>query len=97
MPLVVLSREASFLYGKDFRTGENTFARGALMAAELDDRIHQQSQGKKDLRDALRAVLQQTQKEHRPFKTDELSPLFQQATGVNVSEIFERSLQPPER
>ena len=97
MPLVVLSREASFLYGRDFRIGMNTFARGALMAAEIDDRIRELSQGKKDLRDALRALLLQTQKEQRPFKTDELSPLFQQATGVDVSEIFQRSLQPPER
>jgi predicted metalloprotease with PDZ domain len=97
MSTVVLSREASFLYSQDFRTGMNTFARGALMAAQMDDRIRQQSQGKKDLRDALRAVLLQTQKEHRPFKIEELVPLFQQATGVDVSEIFQYWLQPPER
>ncbi len=96
MPLVVLSREASFLYSQDFRTGMNTFARGALMAAQIDDRIREQSRGKKDLRDALRAVLLQTQKEHRPFKIEELAPLFQQATGVDVSEIFQHWLQPLE-
>ena len=96
MPIVVLSREASFLYSQDFRTGMNTFARGALMAAQMDDRIRKQSQGKKDLRDALRAVLLQTQEEHRPFKIEELAPLFHQATGVDVSEIFKHWLQPPE-
>jgi len=65
MSTIILSREAFFLYSQDFRTGMNTFARGSLMAAQIDDRIRQQSQGKRDLRDALRAVLLQTQKEHR--------------------------------
>ncbi|MGA8144962.1 MAG: hypothetical protein WB987_13830 [Candidatus Acidiferrales bacterium] len=96
MPIVELSREASFLYSLDFRTGMNTFARGALMAAQMDDRIREQSQGKKDLRDALRAVLLQTQTERRPFKIEELAPLFQRATGVDVSDIFQHWLQPPE-
>ena len=96
MPTVVLSREASFLYSQDFRTGMNIFARGALMAAQIDDRIRRQSQGKRDLRDALRAVLLQTQKEHRPFKIEELAPLFQQATGVDVSETFQHWLRPSE-
>ncbi len=85
MSTVVLSREASFLYSVDFRTGMNTFSRGSLMAAEMDDRIRQQTQGKKDLRDALRALIAHTQKEQRPFKVEELAPVFQQATGVNVS------------
>jgi predicted metalloprotease with PDZ domain len=96
MPTLVLSREASFLYSRDFRTGMNTFARGSLMAAQIDDRIRQQSQGKKDLRDALRAVLLQTQKEQRPFKIEELAPLFQQTTGVDVSEIFQHWFRPLE-
>ena len=95
MPMVVLSREASFLYSQDFRTGMNTFARGALMAAQMDDRIRQQSQGKGPAR-CPAAVLVQTQKEHRPFKIEELAPLFQQATGVDVSEIFQHWLQPLE-
>src|SRR5215469_8124674 len=76
MPTVVLSREASFLYEQDFRTGMNTFARGALMAAEMDDRIHQQSQGKKSLRDALRAIVLRTQNEQRPFKIGNCRPYF---------------------
>ena len=95
MPMVVLSREASFLYAKDFRIGMNTFARGALMAAEIDDRTRRQSQDKKDLRDALRALVLRTQKEQRPFKIEELAPLFQQATGVDVAEILQRWLRPP--
>jgi predicted metalloprotease with PDZ domain len=97
MSTVVLSREASFLYSQDFRTGMNTFARGALMASEMDDRIRRQSQGKKDLRDALRALLLRTQQEQRPFKIEELAPMFQQATGVDLGDILQHWLQPPER
>lgn len=96
MPTVVLSREASFLYAQDFRTGMDTFARGALMAAEMDDRIRLRSQGKESLRDALRAVVFHVQKEQRPFKIDELAPLFQQATGVDVGDILQHWLESPE-
>ena len=60
------------------------------MAAEMDDRIRQQSRGRKDLRDALRALVARTQKEQRPFRIDELAPVFQQATGVDVSDILQR-------
>jgi predicted metalloprotease with PDZ domain len=96
MSTVVLSREASFLYSVDFRIGLNTFSRGSLMAAEMDDRIRQQSQGKKDLRDALRELVARTQREQRPFRMDELAPLFQHATGVDISDILQRWMQPPD-
>lgn len=42
------------------------------------------------------ALVFRTQKEHRPFKIEELALVFQQATGVDVSEIFQRWLQSPE-
>ena len=94
MSTVVLSREASFLYSVDFRIGMNTFSRGSLMAAEMDDRIRQRSEGKKDLRDALRALVARTQKDQRPFAIDELAPLCREATGVNVNDILQRWMQP---
>ena len=96
MPTVILSREASFLYSQDFRTGMDTFARGALMAAELDERIRLRSQGKRSLRDALRAIVLYVQREQRPFKIDELAPVFQQATRVDVSDILQHWLESPE-
>ena len=96
MPTVILSREASFLYSQDFRTGMDTFARGALMAAEMDDRIRLRSQGKRSLRDALRAIVLYVQKEQRPFNIDELAPVFQHATGVDVSDILQHWLEAPE-
>ncbi len=94
MPIEVLSREASFLYSEDFRIGMNTFARGSLMAAEIDDQIRRQTQGKKSLSDALRALIAQTQKEQRPFKIEELAPVFQNATGVDVRDTLRRWMQP---
>ena len=97
MSLEVLSREASFLYSEDFRTGRNVFARGALMAAEMDDRIRSQSQGKKSLRDALRALLRWSEENQRPFQTRELPGYFKSATGVEVADILERWQQPQEK
>lgn len=94
MSLLDLSREASFLYELDFRTGQNTFARGALMAAEIDDRIRKQTADKKSLRDGLRYLVEQTSKSQRPFETNDLAGLLQAATGVDLRDIFERWMKP---
>jgi predicted metalloprotease with PDZ domain len=94
MPLAVLSREASFLYAADFRTGRNVFARGALMAAEMDDRIQAQSGGKKSLRDALRWLLGWSAEHRAPFATQDLAGYFAAATGVSVADILEHWQQP---
>jgi predicted metalloprotease with PDZ domain len=96
MPLEVLSREASFLYASDFRTGRNVFARGALMAAEMDDRIKAQTAGRKSLRDALRWLLRWSESNHRPFATADLPRYFATATGVDVADILERWQEPLE-
>jgi predicted metalloprotease with PDZ domain len=95
MPLDVLSREASFLYALDFRTGKNIFARGALMAAEMDDRIRAKTNGEKSLRDALRALLAWSEKNHRAFQLEEMMQVFTQATGVDVRDILKRWQEPP--
>ncbi len=86
MPLAELSRSASFLYSADFRIGMSTFARGALMAAEMDDRIRAATGGEKSLRDGLRALLKAPQ----PFRTEELPVIFRGSTGVDVREILDR-------
>src|SRR5277367_6136772 len=95
MPLEVLSREASFLYASDFRTGMNVFARGALMAAEMDDYIRAKTAGKKSLQDALQALLTWSAQNHRAFRTEELPKIFQAATTVDVTAILTRWLNPP--
>jgi len=95
MPLVELSREGSFLYADDFRVGMNLFARGALMAAEMDDRIFSQTGGKKSLRDALRYLMDWSERNRRAFRIEELPVIFHEATGVGTTDIVDRWMQPP--
>jgi predicted metalloprotease with PDZ domain len=97
MPLSDLSREGSFLYADDFRVGQSLFARGALMAAEMDDRIRSQTAGKKSLRDALRHLMDWSERNQRAFRTEELPVIFREATGVDTSAILDRWMQPPLR
>jgi predicted metalloprotease with PDZ domain len=96
MPLELLSREASFLYGQDFRTGMNVFSRGALMASEIDDRIRERTGGEKSLREALRWLLSWSAENRRPFQPEDLPRYFAAATGVDTADIFERWMQPLE-
>ena len=86
MSLTGLSRSASFLYSADFRFGRNTYSRGALMAAEMDEKIRAASGGTKSLKDGLRALLKAPQ----PFQPGDLPGIFRNATGVDVREILER-------
>jgi predicted metalloprotease with PDZ domain len=97
MSLVDLSRAGSFLYSDDFRVGMNLFSRGALMAAEMDDFIRTQTQGKKSLRDALRYLLEWSERNHRAFHTEELPAIFRDGTGVDTKIILDRWLQPVDR
>jgi len=96
MPLEVLSREASFLYSADFRTGRSVFARGALMAAQMDDKIIAQTHGDKSLRDALRWLLNWSAAHHEPFLSEDLPKYFKTATGVDVADIYHHWLLPLE-
>jgi predicted metalloprotease with PDZ domain len=95
MPLDELSREGSFLYADDFRVGMNLFARGALMAAEMDDRIRLRTGGQKSLRDALRHLMDWSEQNHRAFRTEELPVIFQEVTGVDTASILRQWMQPP--
>ena len=93
MPLAELSRTASFLYSADFRFGRSTYSRGALMAAEMDEKIRAASGGTKSLKDGLRALLKAPQ----PFRTEDLPVIFRTATGVDVREILERWMKETKR
>lgn len=90
MPLLVLSREASFMYTRDFRIGQNIFARGALMAAEIDDRIQSSTKGQKGLRDVFRYLVDRNLRSPHAFRVDELAGMCRDATGVDVHDIFDR-------
>ena len=97
MSLPDLSREGSFLYADDFRIGQNLFARGALMAAEMDDTIRSQTRGKKSLRDALRHLMEWSERNHRAFRVEELPVIFREATGVDIAKPLDRWMHPPVR
>jgi predicted metalloprotease with PDZ domain len=97
MPLDELSREGSFIYSEDFRVGQNLFARGALMAAEMDDTIRAQTGDQKSLRDALRYLIAWTDQNRRAFRTEELPGIFRDATGVDTTSILHRWIKPPVR
>jgi predicted metalloprotease with PDZ domain len=96
MSLEVLSREASFLYSEDFRTGANIATRGMLMAAEMDDRIREETHGQKSLRDAFRWLLAWSAEHRTAFLTERFPAYIESATGVAVADIFERWQQPLE-
>ena len=95
MSLDELSREGSFIYSDDFRVGMNLFSRGALLAADMDDRIRAQTSGQKSLRDALRYLMAWTAQNRRAFRTDELPEIFRQATGVDTTSILKSWMRPP--
>ncbi|HEY1897778.1 MAG TPA: hypothetical protein VGG62_15975 [Terracidiphilus sp.] len=97
MPLTLLSQEASFLYASDFRTGMNIFGRGFLMAAEMDDRIQTQTEGKKSLRDAFRALLAWNARNQRALQTEEMTRIISESTGVDVHDIVASWMEAPIR
>jgi predicted metalloprotease with PDZ domain len=94
MPLVELSYVASTRYGEDFRTGRTLFARGGLMAAEMDREIGRVTANRKSLRDALRALVAWSAREKQPFAIADLPRRFRAATGVDVRKIYDRWLAP---
>jgi predicted metalloprotease with PDZ domain len=93
MPLVPLSRIASTRYSEDFRTGRTLFARGGLLAAELDARIRETSGGRKRLRDFFRQLMDWSVANRRGFRIDELPGLVREATGVQTADVWERWLR----
>lgn len=97
MSTAVLSREASFMYSDDFRTGRNIFSRGSLMAAEMDDHIIAETKGARSLKDALRAIVARTVPTDRPFEVETFPDLIKAAVGVDVRAIFDRWMRSQER
>jgi predicted metalloprotease with PDZ domain len=97
MPMTLLSQEASFLYATDFRIGMNIFGRGFLMAAEMDDRIQSQTQGKKSLRDAFRALLAWSATNQRAIQVEEMTQIISQSTNIDVQDIMAHWMEAPSR
>ncbi|MCO6509478.1 MAG: hypothetical protein J5I65_01685 [Aridibacter famidurans] len=97
MSLQELSRIGSVMYSEDFRTGRTLFSKGALMADEIDRLIRERTNGKKRLRDSLRAMVKWGVENKRPFALEELPGLIAKPVGVKeseVREVMERWLAP---
>ncbi len=87
MSLTELSRIGSLMYSEDFRTGRTLFSKGALMADEIDLLIRKKTNGRKRLRDSLRAMVAWGIKNKRPFTLEELPGLIARPVGVGEAEI----------
>ncbi len=92
LPLAEVSRIASTRYAQDFRTGRNVFARGGLMAFEIDEAIRAATGGEKSLADLVRRLM--VEGAERPLDLDRLPASCEEVTGVDVGEIFRRWLGP---
>ncbi|HXI01781.1 MAG TPA: hypothetical protein VNI57_01265 [Candidatus Saccharimonadales bacterium] len=91
---IQLSRIASTRYSEDFRTGSNSFARGGMMAAEMDEAIRKHTAGAKSLRDGLRAVCAWSHDHGRGFTIDEFRDILQESTGTDLAAIMTKWLAP---
>lgn len=96
LDLFSLSRLASTQYADDFRIGMGVFSRGGLMAEEMDQYLRKRSGGRKGMRDVLRYLYQWSRREKRPFTLEEFPGLLKQASGEDLSAIYERWKKPVE-
>ena len=91
--------ELSFLgstqYSMDFRIGKNLFARGALMAHEMDKLIQQGTEGQKTFKNAMLGLLKWTEQNQRAFEYHEIEPILSSSSGVDLSEIWVRWQKAP--
>jgi predicted metalloprotease with PDZ domain len=84
-----LSLLGSTQYSLDFNIGRNLYARGALMAHDLDLHILQETKGEKSFKYALLALLKWTEENQSAFKYDEISQIITKGTGVDISDIWD--------
>ena len=85
-----LSLLGSTQYASDFRIGKNLFSRGALMAYDLDEYIQKQTNGKKSFKDAILGLLSWSNENQRAFKYNEIESIMSQATGVDLSPVWNK-------
>lgn len=90
MTTIELSRAASVSGGGDLRPRRNCVARGAMMAAEVDELIRQRTANGKGLRHGLRAVLAWCREHDRGFRVEELPALLEAGSGVDVRAVFDK-------
>ncbi|NVK85965.1 MAG: hypothetical protein HWE21_16680 [Cytophagia bacterium] len=91
-----LSLLGSTQYASDFRIGKNLFSRGALMAYDLDGYIQKQTNGKKSFKEAILGLLNWSKENQRAFKYNEIEPIMSEATGVDLSSVWNKWQNAPE-
>jgi predicted metalloprotease with PDZ domain len=90
MTLQELSRIASTQYAEDFRLGTAVFSRGALMAAEINNYLRQQTGGKASMRTVYRYLYEWSRRNRRPFTLQEFPGLLKSATGIDLTAIYNK-------
>ena len=95
MTLQQLSETASTQYAEDFRLGMAVFARGALMAADINDYVKQHTGGRASMRTVFRYLYEWSLSNQRPFTMEEFPGLLKGATGLDVTEIYKKWQEPP--
>lgn len=87
MPLLKLSRTGSLMYGNDFRVGQTLYSKGSLMAGDMDALIRRRTNGKRRLRDSLRALIKWSERSRRAFNLTKFPGLIAKPVGVSEHEI----------
>ena len=90
MNLQYLSQIGSTMYGTDFRIGRAIYARGALMAIDMNKYLLEKSGGKKSMKDVLRYLYNWSKQQNRPFSLEEFPQLINQACDIDLSKIYKK-------
>jgi predicted metalloprotease with PDZ domain len=96
IPLIRLSQMGSTQYSADFRIGTNLYARGALMAWEIDQEIRKKSGGEQSFRVALQHLFRWSQQNKRGFTVAELPNILQEGIRTDIRPVFNKWLLPLE-
>ena len=92
LPFTELSEKAAGVYSDQY---SNVYEKGALIAAMLDVRLLELSEGEMDLQDLLRQLTVRYGKE-RPFDDDKLFEVIESMTYPEIGEYFRKYVGGPE-
>ncbi len=90
MSLQELSQSASTMYATDFRLGLSVYARGALMAMEMNNYLKEKTAGNKSLKDVFHYLYNWSKENKRPFTAEEFPALINKACGIDLSVIYKK-------
>jgi predicted metalloprotease with PDZ domain len=97
MSLKDLSVLGSTQYSADFRIGKNLFARGALLAYEIDQKIRSDSNEQRSFKSAINGLYKWSDEHKRAFEYDEIINILSSSSQTDLKVIWEKWQQPPKR